>query len=191
MIARTTTELGWAALVLCFSAGGCNDFETVGVLAPEAAARVTSVDAGEDAGENVGVGNAVVTIDDCKVGGASNLDERAIGALLRGGEGSIKWLYPYDGTVFPGGPSAPLLMWDDGGVAEDAVYVHMHSSSFDYRGCLKPTGPGQLQFPQQVWAVAGASTTGAADPLSLELSVLSGGQVLGPTPSESSSPWGR
>jgi hypothetical protein len=179
MIANATPELRRVALVIGFLAGGCNDFETVGVVAPDAGAHVTSVDAAE---REVGIGNAVVTIDDCEVGGASNLDATAIAALLGGGEGSIKWLYPYDGTVFPAGPTAPLLMWDDGGVAEDAVYLHMHSSSFDYRGCLKPTAPGQLQFPQQVWAVAGASTAGAADPFSLELSVLSGGQVLGSTP---------
>ena len=181
MIARAIPKIGGAAVVIGFLAGGCNDFETVGVLAPEAGARVASVDAGEDSGEAAGIGNAVVTIDDCKVGGAAKLDEMMIAALLRGGEGSVKWLYPYDGTVFPAGPTAPLLMWDDGSVAEDAVYLHIHSSSFDYRGCLKPTAQGQLQFPQQVWAVAGASTTGAADPFSLELSVLSGGQVLGPT----------
>jgi hypothetical protein len=58
----------------------------------------------------------------------------------------------------------------------------MHSSSFDYRGCMKPTALGQLAFPQQVWSIAGAGTAGAADPFTLELSVLSGGKVLGPTP---------
>ncbi len=95
---------------------------------------------------------------------------------------AVKWLYPYDGTVFPGGLTAPLLMWDDGGVAEDAVYVHMQSASFDYRGCLKPTAPGQLQLPQTAWAIAWASTSGAGDPFSLELRVLSGGRVLGSSP---------
>ena len=50
---------------------------------------------------------------------------------------------------FPRGMISPLLMWS-GGMA-DAVYVHIKSKAFEYRGCLKPTAAGQLQLPQDVW----------------------------------------
>jgi hypothetical protein len=183
---RTTADVVCAALLVGLSAAGCHDFETVGILAADAGMLVANVEAGDArmaSASPADTGETLVTIDDCRVGSASNLDAGTIATLLAGGEGSSikKWLYPYDGTVFPGGLTAPLLMWDDGGLTDDAVYVHMHSSSFDYRGCMKPTAQGQLAFPQQVWSIAGAGTAGAADPFTLEISVLSGGQVLGPS----------
>jgi hypothetical protein len=100
---------------------------------------------------------------------------------LRAGSGSagtLKWLYPYDGTVFPRGMLAPLLMWS--GPAVPTVYVHIHSMAFDYVGCLKPTAQGQLQIAQDVWDKAGQRTFGKGDVYSLELSTLSAGTVTGP-----------
>ena len=177
MISRGSSNLECTALAAALSLGGCHGVEVVGMLAADAETRAASPDAGLPSVADAGP--SPVTIDDCQGGDASSLDETTAAALLQNGETeTARWLYPYDGTVFPGGLAAPLLMWDDGGVVEDAVYVHVHSSSFDYQGCMKPTGPGQLQLPQSVWAVAGAGTSGAADPFTLELRVLSNGQLL-------------
>jgi hypothetical protein len=180
---RATPSLGCAALAIAVCAGGCHELETVGIL-PADGGTVATTTAGSDAGNVAETGDGfLVTIDDCRAGGPSNLDAATIAALLQGGEGTehaVRWLYPYDGTVFPDNLDAPLLMWDDGGVAEDAVYVHLHSSSFEYRGCLKPTAQGQVQLPPRAWSIAEAETAGAAGPFSLEVSVLSDGRVLGP-----------
>lgn len=118
-----------------------------------------------------------VSIDECTP--AKDLDPAAVQALMKGGAASgVRWLYPYDGTVFPRGLMPPLLMWD--GPASDAVYVHIHSSLFDYKGCFKPTGPNQLQLADSVWAQATDRTGGASDPFQIELTTSSGGAVAGP-----------
>ncbi len=177
MTGRWVSPLGGALLPIGVLGVGCSVFETVGLLAPDAGPLDAPV---VESRPDAGAGS--VTLDDCQAG-ASGLDAGTLAALMGEGQtdgGVPRWLYPYDGTVFPGGLAAPLLMWDDGGRSEDAVYVKMHSSSFDYRACSKPTAQGRLQLSQEAWAIAETSTTGAADPFTIELSVLSGGQVFGP-----------
>jgi hypothetical protein len=120
-----------------------------------------------------------VAIDDCASTGAVGLGAAAVQGLMKGGATSgVRWLYPYDGTVFPRGLGAPLLMWD--GPNADAVYIHIHSNLFDYKGCLKPTGPNQLQLTDAVWSQATDRTGGASDPFQIELTTSSGGTVVGP-----------
>jgi hypothetical protein len=156
----------------------CSQLEIVGRVT--AGSEVPAIEAGPlpnpiDSGPVEGR----TTLDDCEAGDASTFGAETIAALMSGGgEGALRLLYPYDGTVFPGGLQSPLLMW--GGPAGDVVYVRLHSESFDYRGCFAPTAPGQLQFPQRAWDLAQTVTAGAADPFVLELTVLTSGQVLGP-----------
>jgi hypothetical protein len=120
-----------------------------------------------------------VHIDECLPTNQAGLDAGAAQKLMAGGApGNLRWLNPYDGTVIPRGLIAPLLMWD-GGTA-DVVYIHVQSSLFEYKGCLKPTGPNQLQFPQAIWNQASDLTRGASDPFTVELTVSSGGVVRGP-----------
>jgi hypothetical protein len=121
-----------------------------------------------------------VHIDECAPSNAAGLDAAATQNLMAGsgGPGSLRLLNPYDGTVFPRGLIAPLLMWD--GTTADAVYLHVQSSSFEYKGCLKPTGANQLQFPQSIWSQASAATKGETDPFTVELTVSSGGVATGP-----------
>jgi hypothetical protein len=102
-------------------------------------------------------------------------------ALMKGGSGSaaLKWLYPYDGTVFPGGISAPILQWSQSGTP-DGIYVHLHSMLYDYQGCFKGTNPGRLALDQVEWATAYAQSKGISDPVTVELSTVTGGTVTGP-----------
>jgi hypothetical protein len=171
--ARGPTIPSWLAFVL---AAGCSDFQTVGTLAPDVTAPRDAggtVDAGTDSGEQV-------VIDECGASNAAGLDAASVETLMTGGDtAGLSWLYPYDGTVFPGGVGAPLLMWKSPATA-DAVYVRLQSSTFDYQGCLKPTGAGQLQLPSEIWSLANAATAGAGDPFKLELSVLAAGVASGP-----------
>lgn len=128
------------------------------------------------------VSNEPVNIDACGADNAAGLSVEDVQKLLAGGgtAGSIRVLYPYAGTVFPRGMMAPLLMWDGAAAEADAVYVHLKNSLFEYRGCLTPTAPGQLQLPQDVWVAAGGQTLGARDPFTLELSAIQAGTVTGP-----------
>ena len=125
-----------------------------------------------------------VSIDECSPTNGAGLDAAAVSALEQGsgGPGGLRILNPYDGTVFPRGLIAPRLMWDDGtdGGSADAVYLHVKSSTFDYKGCFKPTGQNQLQVPQSVWDKAGEHTHGPSDPFTVELTVRSGSTVTGP-----------
>lgn len=125
-------------------------------------------------------GRTPISIDGCTMGsGVSSDDVQKL--MAAASNGSMRWLYPYDGTVFPRGLKSPLLMWDDGTTTvPTAVYVHMRSSLFDYKGCLVPTAAGQLQLPQDVWDAAGTRTLGASDPFDVELTTLSGGTATGP-----------
>ena len=121
-----------------------------------------------------------VTIDECLPANPAGLDAATVQTLQAGSgsPGSMRVLYPYDGTVFPGGLISPTLMWEGG--LPDAVYLHLSSQLFDYKGCFVPTGPGQLHIPQPIWDQAIAQTNGASDPLRVELSTLGGGRAMGP-----------
>jgi hypothetical protein len=122
--------------------------------------------------------SAPLQIDECVPANPAGLSTTAAQALMNGGPGSFRILYPYDGTVMPRGLIAPLLMWD--GPSADAVYVHLQSSTFEYKGCFVPSGPNQLQLPQAIWDQATDHTGGASDPFRLELTVSSGGVATGP-----------
>jgi hypothetical protein len=118
-------------------------------------------------------------IDECISGAASGLDAQSIRSLMAGGSpGSMRYLYPYDGTVFPRGLISPTVMWD--GVTATYVYVHIKSSLFEYKGCLAPTGNGQVQIPQDVWDSAGTFARGPSDPFVVSLTVLSASTAVGP-----------
>jgi hypothetical protein len=120
-----------------------------------------------------------ITLDDCGANNPAKLSDAQVKLLKAGGPSSARILYPYDGTVFPRGLGAPLIMWDGGGAVQ-SVYVHLKSSLFEYHGCLVPSGDGQLQLPQQVWDMAGGKARGARDPFTFELTTLSGQQAAGP-----------
>ncbi|HEY5241365.1 MAG TPA: hypothetical protein VIJ22_07865, partial [Polyangiaceae bacterium] len=108
-----------------------------------------------------------VTIDDCP----GPVSATMVTALQGGGavDPAMKWLYPYDKTVFPGGIAGPVLQWTPQSGGDDGVYLHLHSSLFDYKGCFGATTPQQLPVPDKVWSTAWAQSTGANDPLTVEL----------------------
>jgi hypothetical protein len=122
---------------------------------------------------------ATQLIDSCSTGAPSGLSAQSKKALLSGGSpGNLRYLYPYDGTVFPRGLISPTLMWD--GATATYVYVHIKSNLFEYKGCLAPTAAGQVQIPQKVWESAGTFARGASDPFSVSLTVLAGATAIGP-----------
>jgi hypothetical protein len=120
-----------------------------------------------------------LSLNTCGAGNAAGLNDAQVKALIAGGApGSMRWLYPYDGTVFPRGMLAPTLMWE--GADGKAVYVHIQSKRVDYRGCLMTTGPQQLLLPQDVWQQASDRSGGPSDPFTIELAVQGPSGPIGP-----------
>jgi hypothetical protein len=185
--------------------------ETAGVTQLSAGNGATPVVSGA-AGTNAAmVANAAPpikpdSIDETSSDNPAGLNAADVKKLVAGGPlAEMKWLYPYDGTVFPRGTITPLVMWH-GSSAPDAVYFHMKSRAFEYKGVLKPaaeaglvrgTGIGsasgigsvnakageqstQLAIPADVWARAGEHSLGKGDPFTLELTERVNGQIHGP-----------
>jgi hypothetical protein len=91
---------------------------------------------------------------------------------------TLKWLYPYDKTVFPGGIAGPVLQWSQTGTP-DGVYLHLHSKKFDFKGCYKGVNPPHLQIDPVTWATAIAQSGGKSDPLTVQLSTITGSTASG------------
>ena len=99
---------------------------------------------------------------------------------------SLKWLYPYDETVFPLGLLSPLLMWTESSEgAVEAIALHIHGGEYDYRGYFgrPPSLDDAAPFvrhpiPQEVWQAATLSARGTM--LTIELTVAIDGKAYGP-----------
>jgi hypothetical protein len=116
-------------------------------------------------------------IDECGDDNSAGLSSNEIDKLKAGGStDGMRFLYPYDGTVFPRGLGGPELMWE--GAGTKAVYLHITGESYEYTGCLKPDADGTLKVPDSAWAGAELQTLGR--PYTVELSVLDGQTVRGP-----------
>lgn len=145
---------------------------------------------------------ARVVIDQTGADNPAGLPAQDVTKLMAGGDpGKMRWLYPYDGTVFPRGMLAPTLMWD-GDANTDAIYLHVHSNTFDYKTVVKPAVGSavplvgaaaataasaangwlapQFQLPADVWVKACQATQGKKDPFTLELTARINGAVQGP-----------
>jgi hypothetical protein len=129
---------------------------------------------GAGGGGGAGAGNS-----NTAVKGPPSIDKCAAGDLgkFNGGAAGNRFLYPYDGTIFPRGLGGPLLMWD---APADQILVQAKSSGFSYQECLAPPQPNRFQIPDDVWADAGAWSNGSGDPLVVSVTILSGGKVIGP-----------
>ncbi len=124
-------------------------------------------------------GGGPVNIDECP--GA--LDAGTVAALEAGGPGpnGMRYLYPYDRTVFPRGLAAPVLQFDEPSGGVGSLLVKITSQTFSYRACTAPTAPGQWTIPQPIWDAALAQITqGPADPLNVSVTAAGGAGVSGP-----------
>ena len=128
---------------------------------------------------STGTGSTTVTVQLAFSENPGNIDAGTQAKLKAGGnaDGAFKWLYPYDKTVFPRGLLAPTLQFAGG--VPDAVYVHAVASNITYDGFYKGSNPSQLQMSAQTWKTVTGSV-GSADPLKVQITKISGGQVTGP-----------
>lgn len=108
-----------------------------------------------------------------------NVPPATQGQLTGGGtaDPAFKWLYPYDGTVFPRGINAPVLQ--TGGAGWDAAYLHISFSTLDYKGFYGPSTPERLALTAGIWKAITLSAQ-STDTVKVELTKISGGKVTGP-----------
>jgi hypothetical protein len=129
----------------------------------------------EDAGEPV-------FIDQTGADNPAGVTPEEAQTLIAGGDpAGMRFVYPYENTVFPRGMLAPLLMWQ--GDMPDVVYVRLKANTFEYKSILRAEAdqPGPaVVLPQDVWLKAGMQTKGRDDPFTLELSARANGRVAGP-----------
>jgi len=92
---------------------------------------------------------------------------------------AFAWLYPYDRTIFPRGLVSPTMQF--GGGASDAEYVHITSTSIDYKGYFKggASGAVQLALTQKGWDAVLAAV-GATDTVKVAVTKISGTSLTGP-----------
>lgn len=107
----------------------------------------------------------------------------------------LKFLYPYNNTVWPRGMLAPNLMWQWATNNADAILIELSTTSGSYSwsgtfgrpAILATTGGAFIRhpIPQSAWEAAtnsagGVTPSGAADRLTLKLTIARGGQSYGP-----------
>ncbi len=104
--------------------------------------------------------------------------------LLKGPPGASdanwKWLYPYEGTVFPRGILPPEIHMDAGSQPGNVFYVHVVLPGFEYEGFFQTNNPSQtrLQMSQAAWDALGAAAAGG--PAQVYVAKIANGQKVGP-----------
>jgi len=109
------------------------------------------------------------------------LPDAVVDQLTKGDDAAgMAFLYPYDHTVFPGGILPPLLQWSAPAASSDGIYLHLHSQAFDYREVFAGSSTATQAVPDDAWQAAAAQSLGASDPVTVELTTISGSVVSGP-----------
>ncbi|HWZ92677.1 MAG TPA: hypothetical protein VNW92_27615, partial [Polyangiaceae bacterium] len=105
-------------------------------------------------------------------------------ALKAGGpaDPAFKFLYPFDGTVFPRGLPAPVLQFGDGLTvtsSANGIYVKVTTAHFSYQQFGLGGTPVRAVIPEPVWKGATLSA-GAADQVTVAVNKRTGTTVTGP-----------
>jgi len=104
-------------------------------------------------------------------------------ALKAGGavDPNFKFLYPFDGTVFPRGLPAPVLQFGDGrtvaGTA-NGTYVTITTNHFSYQQFGVGGTPVRVVIPEPVWR--GGTITAGSNQLAVAVTKRTGTTISGP-----------
>lgn len=175
--ARAASSRVRRALLTVVLTLGCDGFAQVGVIARDAG---TNDAAARDGAVARDAAVARTIVDDCADDNPAGLSATRTAALKNASASAPgqRYLYPYDGTVFPAGMGAPTLMWE--GPAADAVLVSLESERLSYTGCLPLDAQGRVTLPDDAWTSAGRLSGGARDPVRVRLSTIAGDAASGP-----------
>ncbi len=135
----------------------------------------TPVDGGAPPGGYNGVGGV-------PLGGAPPATTVTVLQNGTGSDATFKFLYPYDGTVFPRGILPPLLQWSVPTTPTTfnatAIWVHLKQANYDFQGYY--AGNNLVNAPIDAAAWTAATNSNSGDPLVVELKITDGTNVLGP-----------
>ncbi len=93
------------------------------------------------------------------------------------GDAQFKWLYPYEGTVFPRGLTAPTLQF--GGNGTRATYTTITAPHFKYQQLANINDPLKVTIPPAIWK--GVSlTVGPKEKVTASVTKLAGDTATGP-----------
>ena len=111
-------------------------------------------------------------------GALSDPDQGSIRTGGQGGDPQFKWLYPYDGTVFPRGLAAPSLQFAGAGGAR-ATYLKISAPHFSYQQFASAVEPLRVTIPEPLWKGL-TLTAKAKDAVKVSVTKLVGATVTGP-----------
>jgi hypothetical protein len=94
-----------------------------------------------------------------------------------GTDAQFKWLYPYDGTVFPRGLAAPILQAS--GTGTRAAYTKITAPHFSYQQVVSVNDPLRVTIPPAVWKGL-TLTVGPKDKVTVSMTKLAGNTASGP-----------
>jgi hypothetical protein len=166
--------LGPTSLLGACSAGGGSQFGN-GTNNSGGDGNLIGGNGGSSGSSGNGSGGAL-TADSNGLVGPPSTDTCSDKGKFQGASGSTHILYPYDGTIFPRGLGAPLLMWDS---AADQILIEAHSQKWSYVDCPTTGDKVRYQLPAIMWAGAASYSGGTGDPLSIKVTTLSGGKATG------------
>ena len=105
-----------------------------------------------------------------------NAVDPATKAILRAGgndDPSLRWLYPYDATVFPRGLVAPSMQW--AGAPADAYYVQITTNALRVEA-FYGAGPMAIALDASTWS----AITLAGGAVDVAITIARGGKATGP-----------
>jgi hypothetical protein len=104
-----------------------------------------------------------------------------VDTLRAGGtaDGTLRWLYPYDETVFPQGLTAPVLQLAGAAGSAARITIDVEERSFHYEGFFTAAAPLQFVLPPEIWSAV-ESSTGAGHAVRIGVTTLVGGAAAGP-----------
>ncbi len=110
-----------------------------------------------------------------------NASQNVIAQLKGGGnsDGTYKWLYPYDKTVFPRGLTGPTMQFAGTPITYAWVHVTTKSKTLTYDGYYGGSSPARIDFSAPTWKMISKSA-GANDTVTVQVTKLSGNAVTGP-----------
>lgn len=111
---------------------------------------------------------------------AGNLSTEDQATLIEGGasDAEFKWLYPYDGTVFPRGIVVPPSL-QLGGAAATSTYLKITAPYFSYQQFAEGSTPVRLALPPEVWRGLTLTADGTEDVI-VEATKTAGATASGP-----------
>jgi hypothetical protein len=126
-----------------------------------------------------GIATTTITVNVDITDDPGTLDPQDATALKAGGQGDaqFKWLYPYDGTVFPRGLAPPTLQF--AGTGTRATYTKITAPHFSYQQVANINDPLRVTIPPAIWKGL-TLTAGPKDKVVVSVNKLAGNVASGP-----------